>query len=73
MHQEIIDYIGQAQKHGLTDFEIKQNLLSAGWEAPVWKKVLCLLKPRKASRKRLAPWTLRSGFRKISRQISPRP
>ena len=34
MHQEIIDYIGQAQKHGLTDFEIKQNLLSAGWEAP---------------------------------------
>ncbi len=33
MHQEIIDYIGQAQKHGLTDFEIKQNLLSAGWEA----------------------------------------
>ncbi len=33
MHQDIIDYIGQAQKHGLTDFEIKQNLLSAGWEA----------------------------------------
>ena len=33
MQQEIIDYIAQAQKHGLTDFEIKQNLLGAGWEA----------------------------------------
>jgi len=31
--QEIIDYITQAQKHGLSDFEIKQNLLSAGWDA----------------------------------------
>ncbi len=35
MQQEIIDYISQAQKHGLTDFEIKQNLLNAGWEASV--------------------------------------
>ncbi|HYV33757.1 MAG TPA: hypothetical protein VE973_02825, partial [Candidatus Limnocylindria bacterium] len=35
MDQEIIDYITQAQKHGLTDFEIKQNLLNTGWEAGV--------------------------------------
>jgi hypothetical protein len=35
MTQEIVDYILAAQKHGLTDFEIKQNLLSAGWEAPM--------------------------------------
>jgi hypothetical protein len=34
MEQEITDYILQAQKHGLSDFEIKQNLLNAGWEAP---------------------------------------
>ncbi len=33
MQQEITDYIVQAQKHGLSDFEIKQNLLNAGWEA----------------------------------------
>ncbi len=33
MHQEIIDYIQQAQKHGLAEIEIKQNLLNAGWEA----------------------------------------
>ena len=35
MEQEILDYISQAQKHGLTDFEIKQNLVNAGWEAQV--------------------------------------
>ena len=35
MNQDIVDYISAAQKHGLTDFEIKQNLLSAGWEAPL--------------------------------------
>ncbi len=33
MEQEIVDYILQAQKHGLSDFEIKQNLLAVGWEA----------------------------------------
>ncbi len=30
-----MDYILQAQKHGLADFEIKQNLLNAGWDAGV--------------------------------------
>ncbi len=29
----MVDYITQAQKHGLAEFEIKQNLLNAGWEA----------------------------------------
>ena len=33
MEQEIVDYVLQAQKHGLSDFEIKQNLLNVGWEA----------------------------------------
>jgi hypothetical protein len=33
MDQELVSYITQAQKHGLTDYEIKQNLLNAGWEA----------------------------------------
>lgn len=33
MDQEIVDYILQAQKHGLVDLEIKQNLLDAGWDA----------------------------------------
>ena len=35
---ELIDYILQAQKHGLADFEIKQNLLNAGWEAETVEK-----------------------------------
>jgi hypothetical protein len=35
MEQELTDYIVQAQKHGLSDFEIKQNLLNVGWEASV--------------------------------------
>src|SRR2546421_372505 len=33
VEQEVIDYITQAQKHGLSEFEIKQNLLNAGWDA----------------------------------------
>src|SRR6266404_6273105 len=33
MDQEIINYIHEAQKRGQSDFEIKQNLLNAGWEA----------------------------------------
>lgn len=33
MEQEIVDYILQAQKHGLSEQEIKQNLLDAGWDA----------------------------------------
>ena len=33
MEQAIVDYILAAQRHGLSDFEIKQNLLNAGWEA----------------------------------------
>lgn len=33
MHQELIDYITQALKHGLTEIETKQNLLNAGWGA----------------------------------------
>jgi hypothetical protein len=33
MDQEIVDYILQAQKHGLAEMEIKQNLLDAGWDA----------------------------------------
>jgi hypothetical protein len=33
MDQEIVDYILQAQKHGLAETEIKQNLLNAGWDA----------------------------------------
>lgn len=35
IEQEIVDYIIQAQKHGLSDFEIKQNLLNVGWEAEI--------------------------------------
>lgn len=35
MEQEIVDYIIQAQKHGLSETEIKQNLLNVGWEADV--------------------------------------
>lgn len=38
MEQEIVDYILQAQRHGLTDYEIKQNLLAVGWEAAVVEK-----------------------------------
>ncbi len=33
MNQEIITYIKEARAHGLSDTEIKQNLLSAGWSA----------------------------------------
>ena len=33
--QDIVDYISRAQKHGLSDVEIKQNLLNAGWDAEV--------------------------------------
>ena len=33
IEQEIVDYIIKAQKHGLSDIEIKQNLLNVGWEA----------------------------------------
>ncbi len=33
IEQEIVDYIVQAQKHGLSEVEIKQNLLNVGWEA----------------------------------------
>jgi|GEM_PF-1302744 hypothetical protein len=33
MDKEIVDYILLAQKHGLLDQEIKQNLLNAGWDA----------------------------------------
>lgn len=33
MQIEIINYVREAKKHGLTDVEIKQNLLDAGWEA----------------------------------------
>lgn len=33
MDQEVVDYISQAQKHGLSDFEIKDNLLNVGWDA----------------------------------------
>ncbi len=36
--KEILDYILQAQKHGLADFEIKQNLLNAGWDAETVEK-----------------------------------
>ena len=32
VESQIVDYIIQAQKHGLSDTEIKQNLLNAGWE-----------------------------------------
>lgn len=35
MNQEIINYIKQAQKHGLSEIEIKKNLLDAGWEAQI--------------------------------------
>jgi hypothetical protein len=33
MELEIINYIKQAKDYGLSDFEIKKNLLEAGWEA----------------------------------------
>ncbi len=33
MEKEIVDYITAAKNHGLTEQEIKQNLLKAGWEA----------------------------------------
>ncbi len=35
METEVINYIKEAQKHGLSEVEIKQNLLNAGWEAGV--------------------------------------
>jgi len=33
MEIEIVNYIKEARKHGLSDMEIKQNLLNAGWDA----------------------------------------
>ncbi|MDR3642957.1 MAG: hypothetical protein P4L74_05020 [Candidatus Doudnabacteria bacterium] len=33
IEQEIVNYIILAQKHGLAEMEIKQNLLNAGWQA----------------------------------------
>lgn len=33
--EEVIGYIKSARAHGLSDMEIKQNLLDAGWEAEV--------------------------------------
>ena len=33
MEQDIINYIKEARAHGLQEQEIKQNLLTAGWEA----------------------------------------
>ena len=33
MEIEIVNYIKEARKHGLSDMEIKQNLLDAGWDA----------------------------------------
>jgi hypothetical protein len=33
MENEVVNYIKEAQKHGLSDLEIKQSLLDAGWEA----------------------------------------
>lgn len=33
METEIVSYIKEARQHGLTDQEIKQNLLDVGWEA----------------------------------------
>ena len=35
MDQEIVDYVLRAQKHGLAEQEIKQNLLNAGWDAGI--------------------------------------
>lgn len=33
MENQIVEYIEQAKRHGLSEMEIKQNLLGAGWEA----------------------------------------
>jgi hypothetical protein len=33
IEQDIVNYIILAQKHGLSELEIKQNLLNAGWQA----------------------------------------
>jgi hypothetical protein len=44
MEQELIDYIIQAEHHGLTEFEIKQNLLNAGWDAVTVEKNFVLAK-----------------------------
>jgi len=33
MDQEVVNYILQAERHGLAELEIKQNLLNAGWDA----------------------------------------
>jgi hypothetical protein len=44
MEQEVVDYILQAQKHGLSDFEIKQNLLNVGWEAGAVEESLVFAK-----------------------------
>ena len=35
MEEEVIGYIKSARGHGMSDSEIKQNLLNAGWEAEV--------------------------------------
>ncbi len=33
MENEVVKYIKEARQHGLSDLEIKQNLLNVGWEA----------------------------------------
>ena len=40
MEQVIVDYIFEAKKHGLSDYEIKQNLLGAGWDAEIIEKTI---------------------------------
>lgn len=44
MEQVIVDYIFEAKKHGLSDYEIKQNLLGAGWDAEIIEKSFVFFK-----------------------------
>src|SRR3989344_5769250 len=44
MNQEIINYVKEARGHGLSDWQIKKNLLGAGWEMDLIESNFVLLK-----------------------------
>jgi len=71
MEQEIVDYISQAQKHGLTDFEIKQNLLSAGWEAGVVEKNFVFAKAAQNQPSATQAPAISSGLPQAHNAIAP--
>ena len=44
MNQEIINYVKEARGHGLSDWQIKKNLLGAGWEMDLIESNFVFLK-----------------------------